>query len=284
MARGAEKLKQLEISSKRRFWNWSQVDTAAALTLPPPFSELFKLRSFLSSIPPIHGMKTALVLSLVLFVGDGIQLQVLAHWQDGTIEDVTQITRFRTNDESVAEVSATGLVTSTEKGDTHIVAFYDNGVQPVPAMLAASQFTGAKFPKVPTRTKVDELVVNKLRKAGIVPSEVCTDAEFLRRVSLDMTATLPTPEEVRVFLADKSADKRAKKIEALLASPGYAAWWTTLLCDFSDNNPRQLNTGGELQINDKFSRQWYDWILKRVADIRRSTGASSRRKSSAAMR
>lgn len=198
-------------------------------------------------------------------VGDAIQLKVLAHWQDGTVEDVTQITRFRTNDESVAEVSATGVVTSKEKGDTHIVAFYDNGVQPVPAMLAASQFSGAKFPKVPTRTKVDELVVNKLRKAGIVPSEVCSDAEFLRRVSLDMTATLPTPEEVRAFLADKSPDKRAKKIEALLATPGYAAWWTTLLCDFSGNNPRQLNTGGELQLNDKFSRQWYVWILKRVS-------------------
>ncbi len=199
-------------------------------------------------------------------VGDAVQLKVLAHWQDGTVEDVTQITRFRTNDESVADVSATGVVTSKEKGDTHIVAFYDNGVQPVPAMLAASQFTGAKFPKVPTPTKVDELVVNKLRKAGIVPSEICTDAEFLRRVSLDITATLPTPEEVRAFLADKTPDKRAKKIEALLKSPGYAAWWTTLLCDFSGNNPRQLNTGGELQLNDKFSRQWYDWIHKRVAE------------------
>jgi len=201
--------------------------------------------------------------------GDTVQLKVMAHWQDGAVEDVTQITRFRTNDESVADVSPTGLVTCKEKGDTHIVAFYDNGVTPVPTMLPASEFTGAKFPKVPTPTKVDELVVNKLRKAGIVPSEVCSDEDFLRRVSLDMTATLPTPDQVRAFLADKSPDKRAQKIEELLKTPGYAAWWTTLLCDFGGNNRQQLNTGGDLQLNDRFSRQWYDWIYKRVNENER---------------
>jgi Protein of unknown function (DUF1549)/Protein of unknown function (DUF1553) len=198
--------------------------------------------------------------------GDAVQLKVLAHWKDGTVEDVTQITRFRSNDDSVAAISDTGKVESKGKGDTHIVAFYDNGVLPIPVMLAMSEFTGTKYPKVPTRTKVDELVVAKLRKAGIVPSEVCTDSEFLRRVHLDLTATPPTPDEVRAFLADKSPDKRAKKVEELLKTPGYAAWWTTLLCDFTGNNPRQLNTGGNLQLSDRFSRQWYDWIYKRVSD------------------
>ncbi|MEQ1858817.1 MAG: DUF1549 domain-containing protein [Chthoniobacteraceae bacterium] len=198
--------------------------------------------------------------------GDTAQLRVMAHWKDGKIEDVTQLTRFRTNDDSVADVSATGMVTCKEKGDTHIVAFYDNGVHPVPVMLPASAFTAAKFPKVPTRTKVDELVVNKLRKAGIVPSEICTDSEFLRRVSLDLAATLPGPDEVRAFLADKSPDKRAKKVEELLKSPGYSAWWTTLMCDFSGNTPQQLNNGGDLQLNAQFSRQWYDWIQKRITD------------------
>jgi hypothetical protein len=198
--------------------------------------------------------------------GEVKQLRVMAHWKDGTVEDVTQLTRFRTNDESVAVVSDTGKVECKEKGDTHIVAFYDNGVLPIPVMLPASEFTGAKFPKIPAKTKIDGLVLKKLSKAGIVPSELCTDAEFLRRVSLDMTATLPAPEEVRAFLADKAPDKRAKKVEQLLKTPGYAAWWTTLLCDFSGNNPRQLNTGGEIQLNDKFSRQWYDWIHQRVAD------------------
>ncbi len=200
--------------------------------------------------------------------GDAIQLKVLAHWKDGTVEDVTQITRFRTNDESVAEVSAIGLVTGKEKGDTHIVAFYDNGVEPVAAMLPVSDRVGDKYPVVKTRTKVDALVLEKLKKTGIVPSELATDAEFLRRVSLDVTGTLPAPAEIQAFLADKSPDKRAKKIDDLLCRPAYAAWWTTKLCDFTGNSSRNLNSlvNNAQNLNGVMSRQWYDWIYKRVAE------------------
>ncbi len=197
-------------------------------------------------------------------LGDAIQLKVTAFWKDGTVEDVTQLTRFRTNDESVADVSATGLVTSKTAGDTHIVAFYDNGVEPVPAMLPVS---GGTFPKVATRTKVDELVLAKLRKLNVQPSEVCDDDDFLRRAALDVTGTLPSPAEIEAFLADRSADKRARKIDELLNRPAYAAWWTTKLCDFTGNNPRQIRTpvNTARNISGEISRQWYDWIFERVA-------------------
>jgi hypothetical protein len=198
--------------------------------------------------------------------GDIAQLKILAHWKDGTVEDVTQITRFRTNDESVAEISPSGVVTCKGVGDTHVVAFYDNGVQPIPVILPSSNLTGPNFPKVPTRTKVDELVVAKLRKLGVVPSDLCTDAEFLRRVSLDVTATLPTPGEIRAFLADRAPDKRGKKVDELLKRPGYAAWWTTLLCDFGGNDPRRISapTGDQNFFSEKLSRQWYEWIAHRL--------------------
>jgi len=155
-----------------------------------------------------------------------------------------------------------------DKGDTHIVAFYDNGVQPIPVILPLSDRNGARYPKVMTRTKVDQLIVAKLRKVGIVPSEICTDAEFLRRACLDVTGTLPTPEEVTTFLADRSRNKRARKIDELLSRPGYTAWFTTLLCDFTGNNPQQLNDGGGLirNLNSEQSRVWYEWIYKRVAE------------------
>jgi hypothetical protein len=200
--------------------------------------------------------------------GEHVQLKVLAYWKDGTRADVTQLTRFRSNDDSVATVSDAGRVQSVGMGDTHIVAFYDNGVQPIPVMLPVSDKVGSKYPKIVARTKVDELIVNKLRKVGIVPSELCTDAEFLRRASLDVTGTLPTPEEVTRFLADKSPTRRAKKIDELLIRPGYAGWFTTLLCDFTGNNPQQLNDGGGLirNLNGQQSRAWYEWIYKRVAD------------------
>ena len=64
--------------------------------------------------------------------GQTQRLQAIVHWKDGSIEDVTQLTRFRSNDESIATVNEIGIATATVSGDTHIIAFYDNGIQPVP--------------------------------------------------------------------------------------------------------------------------------------------------------
>lgn len=197
--------------------------------------------------------------------GEKMQLKVVAHWMDGTVEDVTRLTRFRSNDESIAGISDTGLVECKAGGDTHVVAFYDNGVTPIPVMLPVSEFVGAKYPNVRTPTKVDELIVAKLRKLGLAPSAMCSDAEFLRRASLDVAGTLPTPGEVTKFLADPSPDKRAKKIDQLLDSPGHAAWWATLLCDFTGNSARQIFSENVPDLNGEFSRQWWEWIYRRVA-------------------
>jgi hypothetical protein len=67
--------------------------------------------------------------------GEEMQLKVLAHWSDGTVEEVTRLTRFRSNDDSVTAISETGLVECKNRGDTHLVAFYDNGVASIPAVL-----------------------------------------------------------------------------------------------------------------------------------------------------
>lgn len=198
--------------------------------------------------------------------GESVQLRVLAHWRDGAVEDVTDITRFRTNDESVASVDEkTGVVTAVGSGDTHIVAFYDNGVAPVAAMLPVSDKIEPDDPAIATPTKVDELIVVKLKKVGILPSELCTDEEFLRRASLDICGTLPPPDEIRRFLADDSPDKRTEKIEELLQRPTYAAWWTTVLCDVTGNNTNQLEIAGKYH-EPQMARNWYDWIYSRVSE------------------
>jgi hypothetical protein len=199
--------------------------------------------------------------------GQTVQLKAVVHWSDGTAEDVTPLCRYRSNDESVAAIDEVGLVTAMDKGDTHVVAFYDNGVSPIPTMMPVSDKIGPSYPDVPTPTKIDQLVINKLKKLGIVPSDVSSDTEFLRRVNLDMTGTLPTPDAVEAFLADNSPDKRSKKIEELLASPAYAAWWTNKFCDWTGNNRSQLLiNGNQNNLAAKASEHWYQWIYKRVAD------------------
>ncbi|HVW01167.1 MAG TPA: DUF1549 domain-containing protein, partial [Planctomycetaceae bacterium] len=195
--------------------------------------------------------------------GEKASLRVIAHWADGTAEDVTGLTRFRTNDESIAEIDADGVVTQIGPGDTHVVAFYDNGVAPTQVLLPVSDSIGPKYPEVPTPTQIDKLVVDKLRTLGVVPSDLASDTEFLRRVSLDMTGTLPTPSEIEQFLADTSADKRSRKIDELLTRPAYAAWWATRLSDVTVNNPRDFP---ERTVANEQSRQWHAWIEKRIAE------------------
>ncbi len=189
-------------------------------------------------------------------------LRVVAHWADGTKEDVTPLCRFTTNDDQVADINGEGIVTSGEPGDTHVVVAYDKAVVAIPVIRPVSQLIGKNYPDVPTPTKIDALVVQKLKKLGIVPSELAADEQFLRRVSLDIAGTLPTPKEIREFVADTDPNKREKKIDQLLATPAYVAKMTTLLCDITGNNDQQLVNVSPMRVGP--AQEWYDWIYDRV--------------------
>lgn len=196
--------------------------------------------------------------------GDKFVLKAVAVWANGVREDVTPLCRFQSNNDQVAEIDDKGVVTATGPGDSHVVVFYDNGVVPIQVIQPVSDKFGPNYPAVPTPTKIDELVIQKLRKLGVVQSETCTDAEFLRRVSLDMIGTLPTSAEVEDFLADKSADKRAKKIDELLERPAYAAWWATRMSDWTGNNAGKLNNNKSGIDANTLSTDWYEWLRTRV--------------------
>src|SRR5207244_865926 len=101
----------------------------------------------------------------------------------------------------------------------------------------------------------------KLRRLNVVPSDGCKDEEFLRRVSIDTIGSLPAPDEVRAFLADKSPDKRAKKIDELLNHSLHGALWATKLSDITGNNTDML-----IVPKDQASQQWHDWFRQRIVD------------------
>lgn len=193
------------------------------------------------------------------------QLKAVAVWSDGSRQDVTPLCRFRSNNDQVATIDESGLVRSKEPGDSHVVVFYDNGVVPVPIIQPVSRQVGDKYPAVATNTKIDELVVEKLKKLGVVPSEQCSDADFLRRVSLDMTGTLPLPQEVEAFLADGSPSKRQAKIDELLERPAYAAWWATRFSDWTGNNTGKMNYQTSGVDAATRSTEWYEWLRRRIA-------------------
>lgn len=188
-------------------------------------------------------------------------LKVIAHWADGHKEDVTPLSRFRSNDDAVVKVRSDGQLEATGYGDTHVIVFYDNGVHAVPARVVSPNRPALPWPQDPVETKVDQLVNRQLRSLGIVPSGICSDHEFLRRVCIDLTGTLPPPEEVRRFIKDKSQGKRLRKIEELLERPAFAAWWATKLCDFTGCNPQQ-----QAELGQHLAEQWYMWIYQRLLE------------------
>jgi mono/diheme cytochrome c family protein len=206
----------------------------------------------------------------ILFTEPGRQqIRVIAQWDDGTQEDVTCLSRFQTNDESIATVDSDGLTTSIGAGDTHIVVFYDNGVTAIPVLRPYAPLKVAQItPSIadPKLHPIDHMVNAKLEKLALRPSQLCTDAEFLRRVSIDLTGTLPDPAETIRFLADSSPDKRDSKIDELLERPAYAAWWSNKLCDFTGCNPKSISSLIEVAREEGYlqASQWYDWINERV--------------------
>ncbi|MFN3191548.1 MAG: DUF1549 and DUF1553 domain-containing protein [Aureliella sp.] len=194
--------------------------------------------------------------------GETADLRVLAHWEDGVSEDVTCLCRFTTNDEAVAMIDDEGRVKAGSPGDTHVVVSYDKAVVPIPVLRPVGN--AKPYATVAAETEVDRLVLKKLRKLGIEPSEKCSDEDFLRRASLDVNGTLPSVAEIEEFIANDAPDKRERKIEELLSRPTYAAQWTTFLCDMTGNNDDQLRNFLPQRVNP--SSHWYQWIYKRVAE------------------
>jgi hypothetical protein len=193
-----------------------------------------------------------------------IRLRVTAQFADGSAEDVTAFCDFRVQDDSVAEINSLGSVTAQRPGDTGLVVSYRGVVQAIRVLVPATVAPGFEYPNVPAANFVDREVTAKLRLLNMTPSGSTTDAEFLRRITIDTIGSLPSPDEVRAFLADPSPDKRDRKIDELLANPLHAALWATKFSDVTGNNTDTLELPN--QAKPRRSQMWHDWLRKRFQD------------------
>jgi len=184
------------------------------------------------------------------------QLIVNGYFSDGTVKDLTALTVFTSSNESVGTVSVSGLVEKTGRGETAILARYLD-------KMATGQVTfledveGFVWNNPPENNYVDKHVHAKLKQLQIVPSDLCSDAEFLRRAYLDTTGRLPSIAEAQAFADDKNADKRAKLVDHLLDSEDFASYWVLKWGDILRSNSKKLKTAGVY----KFRRWLYDSVL-----------------------
>jgi hypothetical protein len=156
------------------------------------------------------------------------------------------------------------VVRALHPGDTPVVISYCGHLATARVLVPAPAAPGFVYPDVRAAHFIDREVFAKLRKLNIVPSDLSRDEEFLRRVTLDTIGTLPTPEEVRAFLADTRPDKRAREIDKLLAHPLHAALWATKFCDITANNLDVME--GPPELGPKRATMWHDWFRRRIAE------------------
>ncbi len=166
-------------------------------------------------------------------------LLVQARYSDGAVRDVTELAEYLSNEKSLATVDDDGLVSIGKfSGEGAIVARFLGRVAVSTVMVPSDRVLPAdKFAALPVQNEIDRLVYQRLQKLGHLPSEGCTDAEFLRRASLDTIGTLPTEQETKAFLEDKAPDKREQLIDRLLDQPAWADYWAVKWGDLVRGNP-----------------------------------------------
>ncbi len=187
------------------------------------------------------------------------QLVVMGHFSDGSVRDLTSLADFSSSSEAVGRVDVTGLVTKEGRGETAVLARYLD-------KMATCQLTfledvpGFAWNNPPEHNVVDTLVFNKLKTLQILPSELCADDEFLRRVYLDTTGRLPTIVEAQAFIADASPAKRQVLVDQLLDTDDFASYWALKWCDILRSNSKKIKLAGV----HKFKR----WVFETMRDDR----------------
>lgn len=186
---------------------------------------------------------------------DRQQLQVKGYFSDGTVRDVTALTVFSSSNESVATVTENGLIEKIGRGETAVLARYLDKMS-TSYITFLEDVPGFAWNNPAANNFVDSLIFKKLQQLQILPSDLCSDEEFLRRVFLDLTGRLPNLEETNLYLADAAGERRAKLVDRLLDSEDFAEFWTLKWSDILRSNSAKVTATG----THKFQR----WIYESV--------------------
>ena len=194
--------------------------------------------------------------SVVLDGSGKRQLLVTAYLSNGQQEDVSGQVLYVSNNPEVVEVSESGLVKAVKTGETAVMIRAAGHA--VSAGFGVISEPIADYPEIPRRNYIDDHVFAKLKKFNIIPSETASDEEFLRRVCLDVTGTLPPPDRVLEFLNNTDPNKRDKLIDILLDSPEYIDYWTFR---FADLYRVAMGPQGDL----KNTKLYWEWVRDKIA-------------------
>jgi len=188
----------------------------------------------------------------VFRLGQKQQFAAIATYTDGRVRDVTAETFVESSNTEVATADKTGLMTAARRGESTMLARYE-GAYAASTVVVMGDRTGFAWEPRPVNNYIDDLVDAKLQKVKVQASLLSNDADFIRRVYLDLTGLPPTAEEVRAFIENKKATKakREELIETLVGSEAFIEHWTNKWADLLQVNSKFLGANGASGF-----RQW----------------------------
>jgi hypothetical protein len=194
----------------------------------------------------------------VLVPGEQQQLMVRAVWSDGRAEDVTATAQYDTLNDGIAAVTPAGLVTAKARGETHIMVRFAGQATVAQVTLPYDPALASRAGESPRFNFIDDKLIAKWKDLGLTPSPLCSDEDFFRRIHLDTIGTLPTPAEVKAFLADKDPDKRKKAIDRVLDRPEFVDFWAYKWGDL-------LRISRD-ELNEKGMWSFHNWVRAALRD------------------
>ena len=203
-----------------------------------------------------------------------IQLQAKAHFSNSTTEDVTRWTVFTPEDTSAIEIDASTAVAKVNRRGRHIIlARYLTEVVPIefiaPLNEVPIQNTHDKGETHTSPESVDTEILKLLSTLRLPVSPAADDATFLRRVTLDLTGRIPTPDVATAFLSDSDTNKRETLVDTLLQSDEFNEYWTLQLAKLLRIGAQERNTQGAFVYHQWLSEQiregvGYDQVARSV--------------------
>jgi hypothetical protein len=185
------------------------------------------------------------------------QLVVTAEFADGTTRDVTRQASYDVSDPTQVAVTAGGRVEAGTPCETTVAVRYLGG-RAISRLAFLADRPGFVWNAPPEQNRIDTHVFAKLKALLINPSPPVGDAAFLRRATLDAIGRLPTPEEVRSFLADNDPEKRDRVVDRLVARPEFADFWALKWADLLRNEEKTMGEKGvwifQRWLRDEFAR------------------------------